>query len=151
MGKILHRKMKAGVYLTTQNGFGPVERQRFADAFYEAAERLGISLPSPTADLPRQQVGSRRVYQGIDEQQPVAKRQRTQDLLQEQDDHGPAEDGESSSLSVSSSSSEDEEEEVTQIKVQLNRQERSSIKNIGSGSSCACNDTRRHDTSRGRK
>ncbi|KAJ5459103.1 hypothetical protein N7530_011047 [Penicillium desertorum] len=120
--------MQAGVYLTVQNGFGPVERQRFADTFYEAAERLGISLPFPTAGPLQQQVGSKRVYQGIDEQQPVAKRQRTQDLLQEQDVHGAAQDGEPSSSSVSSSSSEEEEEEVAQIKVQLNRQENSPIK-----------------------
>ncbi|KAJ6190282.1 hypothetical protein N7519_000303 [Penicillium mononematosum] len=124
IGKILHRKMKAGVYLTIQNGVGPIERQRFADAFREAAELRGISLPSPTADLPQQQVGSKRVYRGSDEHQPVAKRQRTQDLLQED----VPEDGESSSSSVSSSSLEEEEEEVTQIKAQLNTQERSPIK-----------------------
>ncbi|CAP93014.1 Pc16g03440 [Penicillium rubens Wisconsin 54-1255] len=118
IGKILHYKMEAGIYLTMQNGFGQIERQRFVDVFREAAELLGISLPSPIADLPQQQVGSKRVYQGSDDQQPVAKRQRTQDLLQE-DVQGAPEDGEFSSS---------EEEEVAQIKVQLNRQERSPVK-----------------------
>lgn len=111
--------MEAGVYLTIQNGFGQIERQRFVDVFIEAAELLGISLPSPIAELPQQQVGSKRVYQGSDDQHPVAKRQRTQDLLQE-DVQGAPEDGE---FSLS-----EEEEEVAQIKVQLNRQERSPIK-----------------------
>lgn len=103
-----------------------------------------MPLSSPIVDVPQQQVGPKRVYHGIGEQQPMFKRQRIQELRrglgrkvcggkmvlrQEQDYHAAAaENGESSSSSVSLSSSE---KEASQIKMAMNTQASSPIKTSG--------------------
>lgn len=121
MRKMMQRKREARLYLASQNGNAPIKNERFEDLAYETSEPLGMPLSSPIVDVPQQQVGSKRAYHDIDEQQPMFKRQRLQELQrgivrkisggkwvqrEEQDDHAAAaENGESSSSSVSSSPS----------------------------------------------
>ncbi|OQD63288.1 hypothetical protein PENPOL_c010G05287 [Penicillium polonicum] len=122
----------------------PIKNERFERSVYETSEPLEMPLSSPIVDVPQQQVGSKRVYHGIGEQQPMFKRQRIQELRrglgrkvcggkmvlrQEQDYHAAAaENGESSSSSVSLSSSE---KEASQIKMAMNTQASSPIKTSG--------------------
>ncbi|CAI7583998.1 unnamed protein product [Penicillium glandicola] len=142
--KMMERKRRAVFFRIVQNNSARKERERFAGASCETSDLVEMPLSSPNADVPQQQVGSKRAYQDIDEQRPESKRQRTQELWeilipkrdrwlkkamqQEQDDHGAAEDRVSSSLSVSSSSSSEEEQEVAPIKVEQNSQESSPFK-----------------------
>ncbi|KGO38616.1 hypothetical protein PEX2_074600 [Penicillium expansum] len=112
MGKMLQRRREADLYRAAQNGNVPIKREPFEHPFYGTSEQLEIPLSSPIGDTPQQQASSKRVYQDIDEQQPVAKRQQTQGLRQkpmpnpcggekvirqEQDGYGATGDGESSS------------------------------------------------------
>ncbi|KUM61923.1 hypothetical protein ACN42_g5175 [Penicillium freii] len=127
--------------ILSQNGDAPIKNERFERSVYETSEPLEMPLSSPIVDVPQQQVGSKRVYHCIEEQQPMFKRQRIQELRrglgrkvyggervlrQEQDYHATAaENRESSSSSVSFSSSE---KEASQIKMAMNTQESSPIK-----------------------
>lgn len=137
---MMQRKREQDLYLAAQNGNTPIKNERFEDAVHEASEPLEMHSSSPIADVPQQQVGSKRAYYDINEQQPMFKRQRLQKVRrglvprvcrgkyvprEEQNYHRPAaENGESSSSSVSSSSSK---EEAAQIKMAMNRQESSPI------------------------
>ncbi|KGO62262.1 hypothetical protein PEX1_066210 [Penicillium expansum] len=82
MGKMLQRRREADLYRAAQNGNVPIKREPFEHPFYETSEQLEIPLSSSIGDTPQQQASSKRVYQYIDEQQPVAKRQQTQGLRQ---------------------------------------------------------------------
>lgn len=140
MGKMMQRKREQDLYLAAQNGNTPIKKERFEDAVHETSEPLEMPSSSPIADVPQQQVGSKRAYHDINEQQPMFKRQRLQEvrrglvpkvcrgktvLRQEQNDlRAAAENGESPSSSVSSSSSK---EEAAQIKMAMNRQESSPV------------------------
>ncbi|KAJ5926415.1 hypothetical protein N7516_008188 [Penicillium verrucosum] len=140
MRKMMQRKREARLHLASQNGNAPMKNERFEDLAYETSEPLGMPLSSPIVDVPQQQVGSKRAYHDIDEQQPMFKRQRLQELQrgivrkisggkwvqrEEQDDHAAAaENGESSSSSVSSLPSG---REASQVKMATNRQESSPI------------------------
>lgn len=144
MGKMMQRKREAALYLAAQNGDAPIKNERFEQSVYETSEPLEMPLSSPMVSVPQQQVGSKRVYHGIEEQQPMFKRQRIEELRggpvqkicggkrvlrQEQDYHAAAaEKGGSSSSSVSLSSSE---KEASQIKMAMNTQASSPIKTSG--------------------
>ncbi|KAJ5957662.1 hypothetical protein N7501_011941 [Penicillium viridicatum] len=144
MRKMMQRKREAALYLAAQNGDAPIKNERFERSVYETSEPLEMPLSSPIVDVPQQQVGSKRVYHGIEEQQPMFKRQWIQELQrglgrkvcagkrvlrQEQDYHAAAaENGESSSSSVSLSLSE---KEASQIKMAMNTQASSPIETSG--------------------
>ncbi|CAI7579074.1 unnamed protein product [Penicillium viridicatum] len=141
MGKMMQHKREAARYFAAQNGDAPIKTERFERSVYGTSEPLEMPLSSPIVDVPQQQVGSKRVYHGIEEQQPMFKRQRIQELQrglgrkvyggervlrQEQDyNAAAAENRESSSSSVSFLSSE---KEASQIKMAMNTQEGSPMK-----------------------
>lgn len=129
---MMQHKREADLCLAARNDNVPINNERFEDS--------EMPLSSPIADVPQQQVGSKRACHDIDEQQPMFKRQWLQKLRRgpvprvcggkrvprrEQDDHrAAAENRKSSSSSVSSSSSK---EEAAHIKMAMNRQESSPV------------------------
>lgn len=82
IGKMMQRKREQDLYIAAQNGNVPIKSERFEDAVYETCEPLEMPLSSPIVDTPQQQVGSKRAYHDINEQQPMSKRQRLQELRQ---------------------------------------------------------------------
>lgn len=139
---MMQRKREQDLYIAAQNGNVPIKSERFEDAVYETSEPLDMPLSSPIMDIPQQQVGSKRAYHYINEQQPIFKRQRLQELRrvlvpevcrgesgprQEQNNHRAVADSREYSQSpVSSSRSKGK---AAQIKMVMNRQDNSPVEN----------------------
>lgn len=132
-------RCKMELDLAAQNGDAPIERQRFLNAFFEASDLLKMPLSPSGTERRQQKDRAKRTHQDIEEQQPVSKRQRTQDsgaplgperskqlkktMQQEQDGQGVVEEDMYSSSSASEEE-EEEEEEMVSNEVQSRRREK---------------------------